>query len=55
MVVLLGQGTDDAKRLVEVAVDSDDSRACDKCLEELAEGDLAAWQDDDDLESGPAP
>ena len=55
MVVLLGERADDAERRVEVAVDRDDPGAGDDRLEELARRDLAARQDDDDLEAGCAP
>ena len=52
MVVLLGQPADDVQRLVEVAVDGHDPGAGDERLEQLAEGDLALGQDDDDLQAG---
>ena len=52
MLVLLGQGPDDAQGVVEVALDRDDPRAGGEGLEQLAERGLAAWQHHDHLEPG---
>ena len=52
VVVLLGERTHDPERLVEVAVDRHDSCPGDQRLEQLADGDLALGQDDDDLHAG---
>ncbi len=52
VVVAGGQLAHDPERRVEVAVDRDDPGPGDERLEELAHRDLAARQDDDDLEPG---
>ena len=51
-VVLLGKLADDRQGGIEVAADGEDLRPGGLRLEELAGGDLAGRQDDDDLEAG---
>ena len=55
MLVLLGQGPDDAQRVIEIALDRDDPRAGGEGLEQLAERGLAAWQHHDHLRPAVAP